>query len=282
LCRVIHAVRYQCGRGVKIVVRETTASLRYPEELQVMRAGANAVVYRNQRLARLLGALETLRGHCFAGTIDPDLDRVMTALAPEQQHGYVPPRVFSGLVAATLAKAGEADLEHVLVRLRIRPDKAHVDALTAWQLKRANDLVTADEKDVYLFLFGCRESDVDATLHRLLSVPLATLFSEQVRWQRHEAIRSEIRSLTERAERQPFVDFSLLLPQCSPAATGYRESTRHSSKHRAMTLPTASAIPGNETSPVAATPSSTGPASPGATSERTVVPGRLGVLNRGH
>ena len=274
LCRIVHALRYQCGRGLKILIRETGAHLRYPEELQVMRAGASAVVYRDARLARLLSAVETLRGHCYTGTIEADLSSTADALAPEEVHGYVPPRAFSGLIKRTLARTRSLDVPHSLVRLRLRPDQAHVDALTAMRLRRGNDLVTADDRHVYVFLFGCREPDVDATLQRLLAEPLTTLFAEQARWQHHDAIQAEIRALAQRAEEQPFVDFSLQLPAPTVAPTPspakpHRTAAARASESAPAPHPAApDGVPG---APVAAQRGV----------ERTVAPARL-KLRRAH
>jgi hypothetical protein len=46
-------------------------------------------------------------------------------------------------------------------------------------VQRDGDLITADAQGLYVFLFACRESDLDLALSHLFTLPLGALFSSQ-------------------------------------------------------------------------------------------------------
>lgn len=212
LAQLTHQLRRDNGRGIKIIIRERTTHLRYNQQLLLRRVGANEVVYHNQRLSRLLSAVDALHSDCFMDPIVDDFDAALASVMPHTVRGYIPALQFCAMVQETLGKSGSLSLQHVLVRLRIRPETAHLDALLACRPARGNDILTADESDVYIFLFACLESDIDPTLQRILNVPVTELFTRQARFHQRATMLEEIQSLAKRAEKQSFVDFSLHLP----------------------------------------------------------------------
>lgn len=212
LAQTVHQLRIQGGRQIRIIIRECSGQLRYSQELVLNRLGANQVVYREYGLSRLLRIVESSRGQRFTGQIEDDFKLALVASIPAEECGYLPPAKFCNLVKATLQKTDAIEMHHMLVRLDLLPDKAHLDVLLSCQPRRANDVVTADQAHVYIFIYACRESDLEAALARIVLEPLPQLFSGQSHWSGHRNILDVIGELQEKSRLVNLADFSLLLP----------------------------------------------------------------------
>jgi cellulose biosynthesis protein BcsE len=178
LAGAVRRLRRAHPHALKIVVRERAAKLRYNHELALLRLGANAVVYREIGFSRLVQTTVELRGQLY-GRVDAgaDVPGTLDAVAPDAVQGYLPVAGFCAAVERMLERTRPVALSHCLVQLPLLPQVAHLDALLACRINRDGDLVTADDEGLSLFLFACREPDVNATLERLFGVPASELFS---------------------------------------------------------------------------------------------------------
>lgn len=216
LAQTVHLLRFRAGRQMRIVIRERGGQLRYSQELLLTRLGANQIVYMEFGVSRLLRSVESSLNQRFTGHIEEDFERALAAAMPSEECGYLPPARFCELVKATLHKTDTIEMHHVLVKLDLLPDRAHLDVLLNCQPRRANDVVTADEAHVYIFLFACREPDVDSALSRIIIEPLERMFSGQSYWSGRLNILDELEVLREKSLRNRLADFSLVLPANSP------------------------------------------------------------------
>lgn len=180
LARLIHHLRTTHPRTLKILVRENLGKLRAHSEQAFLRLGANAIIYREVGFARLLQKIRELNRVAFKGDVPDDLSEVLTGYAPEPLRGYQPPRAFVEAVLRMVSRSAPYGLVHSLVRLPMRPQIPHLDALRACTLVRDGDLLTADHDALYLFLFACTEADLEQALERLFAVPLDHYFFSQV------------------------------------------------------------------------------------------------------
>ncbi len=212
LAQTVYMLRVTAGRDIKIIVREKGIQLRYSQELLLVKLGVNQVVYMEFGISRLLWAVESLKEQRFTGHVEENFDEALAAAIPSEVCGYLTPSRFCDVVRATLHKTEIMDMHHVLVRLDMIPEKAHLDVLLNCQPKRSNDIVTADEAHIYLFLFACREPDIEAVLMRVFVDPLDQLFTGQSHWSGCRNILETIDYLFERARKNILADFSQILP----------------------------------------------------------------------
>ena len=210
LLKTIHALRRQCGRGLKLVIRERTKRLRYTHELLLTALGANLVVYADISFSRFLSLLRGLHGQRFANDITTDFSAALSAIMPPQDSGYLPPAAFATTVIETLERGQAMGLESALTRLTINPDIPHIDVLGACQTKRHGDILTVDRDFLYIFLFACREPDIDNTLERLINVPLGVYFEAEVRYPTYESIFPVILKFE---QQQGLIDYSMMLAE---------------------------------------------------------------------
>lgn len=220
LAQTVHRLRLRHPRLLKIIVRETRDKLRSPSEMALIALGASQIVYREVGHARLQRVVADLQDTVYPATAQPTLEDTLARYLPEPRRGYLPPATFSDMVLRALSASASTGLPHSLVRLLMQNHVAHLDALKACRAHRDGDLLTADNESVWVFLFGCAEADVDATLHRLFSRPVTELFASSVADSSQDGIRTLLQPLTDAARHGALTDHSQNLePMPSVTAT---------------------------------------------------------------
>ncbi len=85
----------QPRNGLKIAVREMSASLRYSDERLLLACGANLIVPHVAPLSRFLTMLEGIPGQRYSRHVPADIDALLAGLRPLQLKGYMRPEPFS-------------------------------------------------------------------------------------------------------------------------------------------------------------------------------------------
>lgn len=218
--RLVHHLRLTRPPTLKIVVRESTGKLRAHNEQALLQLGANAVFYRElgfSRLLQLLQLLQDIRSQSYHRPVNPDYAQALNAFMPALARGYQPAPEFCRLVQGMLERTHSIGLGHSMVRLDIAPQIAHITALRACKMTRDGDLVTASHSAVYVFLFACREPDIESALERLFDVPVAQLFTAQSTDCSHTGMLQMLKGL-DHAARQGLPDYSSLLAPLVPTS----------------------------------------------------------------
>ena len=214
--RLVHYLRLTRPHTLKIVVRESTGKLRSHSEQALLQLGANAVFYRELGFSRLLQLLQDIQSQSYTRPVNPDYVQALDAFMPAPMRGYQPAPTFSRLVRDMLERTQDIGLGHSMVRLDIAPQIAHLTALRACRVSRDGDLVTASRSAVYVFLFACREPDIESALERLFDVPVAQLFTAQSADCSGAGMIALLEGL-DNAARQGLPDYSSLLAPATPA-----------------------------------------------------------------
>jgi cellulose biosynthesis protein BcsE len=175
LANVIGRLRHEHPHLLRILVRETGAAMRHNGELALTRLGANAVVRRELSFAQLEQVIEDLRDETYARKPAANPARLLQRLAPDPVQGYLAPLAFCAAVERMLERTAETPLEHTLVHLPLLPHISHADALQACAPRRDGDLVSANDRGLYIFLFGCPADDAMAALDSVFALPCSEL-----------------------------------------------------------------------------------------------------------
>jgi len=215
--RLVHHLRLARPRTLKIVVRENLGKLRTHSEQALLQLGASAVVYKEVGFSRLLQLLQDINAQSHTREVQPDYAAALDSFMPARERGYQPPAQFCALVRNMLDRTQGIGLPHSLVRLTVLAQIPHLDALRACHTARDGDLFTADHESIYIFLFACREPDVDLALNRLFALPLTQLFATETTDCSDTGIRAMTGHLQE-ALRKGLPDYSALLDQRPPSA----------------------------------------------------------------
>lgn len=246
LAALVHRLRISHPPTLKIVVLEATVKLRTHHELALLALGANEVLYKELRFARVIRRIEDLRDHVYASDVPADYEVALQDFMPVATHGYQAPHAFITMARSMVAQAERHAMDHAMVQLHLLPHVSHTMALREFCGTRYGDLMTADQHSVWLFLFACREIDVDDTLPRLFNMPLNNLFSSQTSYAQLPGIADQLSILTAQDLAHPLPDYGQLMQQ--------QERRRTTRTETARAEPPAPAMPVHE-SPVFSAPS---------------------------
>jgi cellulose biosynthesis protein BcsE len=178
--KLVHRLRLSHPRTLRILVRETHGKLRANFEQALLRLGANEVLYREMGFQRVLQYLQESTRHAFTQDVPADYSVALSGFMPASARGYQRPSLFCDEVRDMLDSTHGLNVVHSLVRLRLLPRMPHLDAILACRMSRNGDLLTADSEALYVFLFACPESELEAAMHRLFALPLSQLCISQV------------------------------------------------------------------------------------------------------
>ena len=220
LFRLVHQLRLNHPRTLKIVVRETHEKLRSNIEQALLHLGANKVVYRELGFSRLVRQIADMSSDTYARSINPDYSSALGDFMPDPVRGYLPAPLFCEAVQSMLDRTSRMGLTHSFVHLSMQTHVAHLDAIRACLANRDGDILTADQNALYVFMFSCAEPDIEQALPRLFALPTTELFASQVSDSSLDGMRTLLRALRDRA-RKGLPDYSLqLAPRvAAPAAS---------------------------------------------------------------
>ena len=213
LMQAVYHLRRQAGARLKIIVREVHVRMRYNEEALIARLGANLIAPMEVSYARFLSMMEMVQSQIFGATLPATYEQALAAGLPQQEAGYLAPRVFADTVRDSLARSRTLAIDNVLVRLALGNGLSALDAMRHCTIKRAGDVYSGDANSVMVFLFACREIDASQTLERIFALPVADLFSSEHRYISNVAATSAIEEFGRRAVGGRLPDLTLQLRQ---------------------------------------------------------------------
>jgi cellulose biosynthesis protein BcsE len=216
LCAAVHALRRQAGRALKIVIVERGEVLRHQYELLVLTLGANLVLGRDLPFSRMQSLLQSLQGQLHTRAVAPDYRGALSAALSDDVRGYLRVDAFCERVRTVLERSAVLQLPHVLVKLTLPAQCAHVEVLLHCVPRRAGDVFTADAAHLYVFLFACRLADANAALARIFDVPVERIADTLVHLA-EQSIGDELDALHTANRRARIADYSDLF------ATSLRE-----------------------------------------------------------
>lgn len=201
LAHQIHNLRRQRGNGLKIVVREMSASLRYSDERLLLACGASLIVPHIAPLSSFLTMLEGIQGQRLSRYIPVNIDDLLAGLRPLPVKGYLPLEDFSKAVVSLLENTLlPEDGKGVMVALRPVPGLSARQSMTLCHQRRFGDIMTVAQNRLFLFLSTCRINDLDTALKFIFRLPVREAFSNWVVWYEDVDILSEIKRLAQNME----------------------------------------------------------------------------------
>ncbi len=193
IARQIHTLRRQRGSALKIVVRETQASLRATDERLLLGCGASMVIPWNAPLSRCLTLIESVQGQQFTRHVPEDITTLLSMTQPLKLRGYLPWETFNEAVGNMVNNPLlPADGKGVLVALRPVPGIRVEQALTLCRPNRVGDIVTIGDNRLIMFLSFCRVNDLDTALNHIFPLPTADIFSNRTIWFEDTQITGEL------------------------------------------------------------------------------------------
>lgn len=155
LARSVHAVRLKLpGRG-HLVVAEHRVSLRYANELMLLKLGADAVIRQDLPLDRWPVVLKGLKTPAQRKMPDLDVQTALASASTSQGRGYLPVSDFLNEVRLALQRGQLLGVPIALAVLKPLRTTALADAVELARFRRAGDFITTDGEKLYVFFNAC-------------------------------------------------------------------------------------------------------------------------------
>jgi hypothetical protein len=211
LAKDVHALRVGLGPQVRIVVAEHRVSMRYPNELMLLRLGADAVIRKDTDLSRWPKLLEGLATQAPRPVPDLDVDTALANAAMPQGRGLVLVPAFLDEIAAAMERGHRLGVPSALAVLKMRPDRAVADAVAHTEFGRQGDFMCSDGEKLYVLFNACSVTRGPEVLARLFTVE-ATGYVSGVDWMASQTDMQQcMQDLAKRHEQHP-ID---MLPQAT-------------------------------------------------------------------
>src|SRR5688572_570206 len=200
LAQAVHTLRTSLGKQFKIIVRELDASLRYQNELLLLRLGANLILHRDVPIARLQLAIQSLSGQTFSRDVDVNFDSALASVSTSHGVGYVAAPHFCKQVGDIVERSKSLAIPHALIRAKAPTGQTVEQAVTRFKLTRNGDMVTAINDDIFLFLSACPESSLLPTLKRVAGERFQDEFREMSFAIQETAVKTQLAELAHLAK----------------------------------------------------------------------------------
>lgn len=206
LAEAVHTLRLSLSRRARIVVLEITASLRYSNEMLLLRLGTNLIMHRDVPSVRLPLLLETLKGQVFSKDVDINFEAALGSVITPKFRGYVPAATFVRETIAMLGRADMLGIPNTLLVGRPAQERSAQDLIDAVHLSRMGDLLTADDADCFLFLSSCPKASQNAAFDSIFKASLGVFFDACDIFSDPVQIRQRIVTLQAHIEKSPPIE----------------------------------------------------------------------------
>ena len=178
VAETVHYLRLNRGNRILILVRELDFHLRYPNELLLLKLGANLVIHQQVTDQRLALLWESISGQIYARKVASDFEKAYESTVPSAYKGYVDLQTFCREGRDVLERNNFLSITPALVAAAYRPPHSPAEVLGKIRVSRQGDLVTSDETHCYLFLHSCPETNVASTFDRITEGRRDEFFSD--------------------------------------------------------------------------------------------------------
>lgn len=207
-----HALRLALPRRTRIVVVEQQASLRYSNEVLLLRLGTNMVVHRDVPGSRLPLMLESLKGQSYTKDLDINFEAALASVVHPPLKGYVPATVFVRECLAMLQRSALLGIPNTLVVGRPAEGRTPVEVVQAVSVSRQGDMVSVDERYCYFFFSSCPRASQKVAMDSTFKASPALFFDEWEVLSDTEAIRSRAQALLAVADSLPVIEIPSTAP----------------------------------------------------------------------
>lgn len=195
VAETIHYIRLSRGNRLKIVIRESGFSLRFLNELLLLRLGANLIIHQQVSQQRLPMLWELLAGQTYTRKIEEDFDLAFSSMLASNFQGYVELATFCNESLSMLARGENQDIPLTLIVATYHQQAYPPDILSQINTVRNGDIFSSDDSHCYLFMHACTEENLAGALSRITEDKLQLLFSETRHISNNRQIRETLQQL---------------------------------------------------------------------------------------
>ncbi|HUX91230.1 MAG TPA: BcsE family c-di-GMP-binding protein [Gallionellaceae bacterium] len=217
--KIVHYLRLERGNRLRIVIREAGFSLRYLNELLLLRFGANLIIHQQLAKQQLQLLWEMLAGQTYTRKISQDFDLTHSSILSSSYKGYVDLVNFCNESLGMFERGDILDIPLVLIIANYHEHASPPEVLSQITIERNGDFFSSDAAHCYIFIHACAEENIAAALSRITGDKQASLFPEIRFITAKESIRETLLSIVQSGDIALVPDFSEAIAQLNP---GYK------------------------------------------------------------
>lgn len=216
IARQVFELRRYAGPYLRILVRELDDSLRLQDERFLINAGATLVLPAELSTRKVISLAETTVGFRFHQSLPETFTELEQRTQPVDFRGYLPPAQFIEQVLELDRKAEKLGLDTVLVRAETGTGLTPVSLIRRFSSRRPGDIISSLGGYIFIFLYGCRETDLGAVLKKNFGIPAENLFRQHTHYTAHIQITDLAEELAEAEQMHPSEDLTSYLFRQQP------------------------------------------------------------------
>ncbi|GHB62474.1 hypothetical protein GCM10008107_09440 [Psychrosphaera saromensis] len=207
LAQQIYKLRQLAGQNLKVIILEVNINLRMTEQSILRCLGANLILPSKIHINTLTNIISSTANLVFVGDLTADFYSVYDEESMPTKLGYLTPNGFTNELQKLTASSVKYGISSTLVILEIPSGIAAMDTIKYAQFNRNGDIFTVVDNAIYVYLYGCRDADVDSTLTFILGAEPLLIFRSAQRYVKSDAIKLQTIHLSEYIQRNPVVDY---------------------------------------------------------------------------
>jgi len=207
LAKKIYKLRQLAGQNLKVIVLEVSVNLRMTEQSILRCLGANLILPNKIQINTLINVISSTSNLVFAGDLTADFHNIFDENAMPSKLGYLPPDEFAQELTFLTLSSIKYGISSALVLLRIPSGIAPMDTIKYAKFNRHGDVFTILDTHIYVYLYGCREEDIDSTLTYILAAEPLLIFSSAKQYVKQDAIQVQTINFKDHISTNPTVNF---------------------------------------------------------------------------
>ena len=207
LAKKIYKLRQLAGQNLKVIILEVSVNLRMTEQSILRCLGANLILPSNIQVNTLINVISSTSNLVFVGDLTADFYDIFDVDAMPSRLGYLPPNEFAQELTSLTLSSIKYGIPCALVMLQIPSGIAAMDTIKYAQFNRHGDIFTILDTHIHVYLYGCREEDINSTLTHILAAEPLLIFSASTQNVKSDAIQLQIIDFKDYISKNPTVDF---------------------------------------------------------------------------
>jgi len=195
--KMVHYLRMSRGNSLKIIIRESDYSLRYLNELILLRFGANLIIHHHVVKKQLPLIWETLTGQTYSRGIKQDFDQTVSSISSSNHKGYVDLVTFCTESLSMFERGDMLDIPLTLIVASYPDHISSLDILSQINILRNGDIYSSDAKHCYFFIHACSEENIATTFSNITGGKHTSLFVKTRFISTRENIHATLRLLAD-------------------------------------------------------------------------------------
>lgn len=233
--KIVHYLRLNRGNRLRIVIRESGFSLRYLNELLLLRFGANMIIHHQLSKQQLPLLWEMLDGQIYSRKIKQNFDLTHSSILSSSFKGYVDLVTFCNEALCMFERGDILDIPLVLILASYHEHTSPPDILRQIIVERNGDVFSSDARHCYIFIHACAEENGAAALSRITGNKQATLFDTIRFITEKESIRETLQQLVQSENIALAPDFSVAIAQLNHRNKLFDASVANAEDHTSLT-----------------------------------------------